>query len=1090
MKLNLIEHTVTIAPDTVLNCATRYPANRTDGLVYVGGQTGNTSGDRKAWVNDRLDYHAGKRYEGWWGMGEIPLRTTAADLSIKNATYSRPLNASQEVAYVASGTTLEAFWGVKFGEISQGSREWEYKLFDAFTGEVVVEGTSNFFTNENGIVHKGLGVVPDCCYLLFVRIKAGIRKYVWIGDAFTEQYAILNQYHVTYPAQYQWTHEDGTVYYYDPVFNVGALPYDPTKTDQKKLLDELAANLAEGKVVKVPEWTSYLFTFNEDGTFTEDSGEWAALRIAVNASWIGDANCSPDASVGESLWVVDAETNQLVPVVIDPTTRAVGAFYIEPETNGGLWVGAMTAGRSGRSVSLYKLEYDADDFEAKSLTITDTARLYCECALSDESLNSIVRYPDKPLDDGGKLHALSYCEHFTYDPSKPYSQRLIAEHPGGRSLTVVKKPTGIEGLVFATENDFARNERFNESFNYILYRENNVLKVGPGTAHHYDSILANYGGYCYGIEEDTISGLNPYNDYDLEDNKQYLSFFNGSNWNRVAGWYRKKRDMKRVARCGGHLLSFGTNEAGNPIVFRLSGNSLAFDLECDYHVERADTWRGNNEETVFIIGRKVDSEGTLLDGWYVAETTSHGGTGNDDNPTGGGGNPNNPGNEPEICFLWNDEEQSFCASNDDINSVGFHLENFAQYLTWDEEEFMWRVTNTLPDDEPYLSFDTSDPAVSCYVLHGTIPYDVAVWDSICFIGDETGGGGCFAECCSGGVGCGGFCLLNSTLQNKGINPASLPAFLVFNGTTYIASSSRPQDDSSYYEKVSGTNQTCYKWHPGDNGGGGCDGGVCDSFCVLNAVLTLLGLNPADLPPYLVWNGVTYAPSNSIPSSGVAYMELVIGSTMTCYKPHNFPGGKLCHLNSELTTLGTPPESLPAYYVWDADNDEWDADDEKPADGVAYFKKVIGSTQTCYVWHPKEGGKGGGTPNTSCDTADCVVDRNPGSKVHIIKYPAQGQTAGTVSAVMFVDVSPNEDGKTLGRVFPSYWIRIDGDSAIEAVEGEELTTNDHDTLKEFNQRILYGRDAWLNLPASSNVELVIIVPAGSNYELAPALTPRF
>lgn len=685
-KLAFNSHAHQDIPDSKPHVVTRY-----NGQILVGGQLHNVEDDEKAWIYDRLDYHAGAHYEGFWAWRSAAIRTTAADLSLEGATYEG------EMARILPDTPLRAFWDIKHAVDREGLL-WEYRLADAATGLTIAEG------EVTPRIASLPGLNPGS-YLLWVRIASGARAYKWPHPQYT---AITGKSDT--PSEYQWIHPTLGTVYYDFIYGVGALPYDLTKDDQRLLLEKRKEVLDNGRAIKDSTFTEDFFTFNLDGTPTARGGEYAVLKvIAGEGEWIGDTEVHVAATPGPALWTVSNQV--MTPWMIDPTLRSVGAFYTEPEFGGALWIGGMAAGRSGRMIKLYKVL--PEGVSETGMGVNQTTFFYCECALGDESLTSIVRYPDKPLEEGGVIHAISYCEHFEYDAA---TKTLKGQHPGGRSLVVARKPTGIEGMMFATENDFASSRFHRKMFNHIIYKSAQGPVVGPGTSNHYDSILAVFGGKIWGIEEDTIQNKTPFSELpeERDDNLQFLSWFDGANWQQTARWMKKRFDMGRVARCSNRLLAFGRNNSGRPIAFKLEGSELTYDMECDYHIRRMDSVRwikeGRPTETMMGIGRKVDAENNLLPGWYIIE---------------------GDGKENTVVFQCTEVDE-----NGDCNRWCVPLEEWERMsidpadvlpscLNWDGE--CWKAGEC--GGNLWLELIITEEAV-CYILHGILPYESDIWDGI------------------------------------------------------------------------------------------------------------------------------------------------------------------------------------------------------------------------------------------------------------------------------------------------------------------------------------------------------------------------
>lgn len=653
--------------------------------VLVGGRTGNATADDAAWVYDRLDVHADKDFEGFWGYNSPPLRATPSNLSVSNAEYQ------DDVAVLEDGDSLVATWGIAFrAQLASGAITFRYRIYRASDGSVAQNGTVQYNPTGDGlaepIVSTPLEALDAGSYLLWVRIESATRPYRMPDD-----YTTISGKTSDNPVEYRWQHPvTGITYIYDPIWNVGAKPY----MADHPLLVQRQINVDNELTKKHPEWVDNLIEFHNDGTQISVGGEWSALRLAVGGEWIGDENCHVDATPGHALWeVIDGVA---VPLMLSPTLRSVGAFYTEPDGDQALWVGGMIAGRSGREVALFKTT--GFSVQGKSLGVTSTASRWCECALSDEGLHSIARYPDRV---DGDIYGLSFCEKF-----KRKGETLEASHPGGRSLVVATNANGRGRMSFATESDFADSKHHRRSFNYVLTQEGDKYTVGPGTSHHYDSVLAVYASSIWGIEED-------------DDGFQYLAFLdaNGQDWSRTASWPKTLYDMGRLARVGSAMLIFGTDVNYLPMAMRLHEHELEFDISMSYHVRRADSVvsEDGTQENAFLICRKVDDENEPLDGYYLVEASRK------TNSIIFGPFDCEGEGEEEVC--------SFCTTLEQFEEQDISTDALPLYLVWNGD--CWMTTSIRPDedDPPWLELVITETEV-CYVLHGTITYDTNLWPYI------------------------------------------------------------------------------------------------------------------------------------------------------------------------------------------------------------------------------------------------------------------------------------------------------------------------------------------------------------------------
>lgn len=693
------------------NATTIYgPAIRYQGQVYVGGQDYNAEPDERAWVESRLIYNEDREYKGYWAMRNIPPRSTAGELSVDGATYFDTVGGGiLDSARIPENTPTTARWSLTWPGHVTGAVAWETDLRRATDGFLV----ARLFSTGNNGSSVALPSLPPGSYLLHTRPRAAAKAYVWPPP----DYEAITKKKPDDPT-YAWEHPTIGPVFYNPYYHVGLMPFDP-EHPLAQLRDEA---IATGQAVKVAEWVSLVTMADAQGNYVASGGEYSSLRLVVGAgAWLGDQNVAWQATAaGPCVWrVEDPGPNGIpVPVMIDPTARIGGAFYGEPEDGGGLWVGLMVAGRSGRVTRLVRMAPDATlggGGVVKTDPLFHGGVLFCECALSNESINTITRYPDRPLAQGGQLHALTFCSRLLLRPDAPADQRLEETHPGGRSLTVIRVPGSDGFLVYHTESDFAVSKNWEWGFNFMLGDSPRGIMVGPPSAHHNYDNLAAYQGAAYYVSEDVGKpGTLRYAETgeDIADNRQYLTRYTSGDGVRLANWKTVRYDLGALSPAGPNLVV--TGETGGvpgvnmrPAAMRLAGASLEASDYWPVWVRRIQPslTEDGQRQVALMTGYLEDrvNPGRPLAGSYVYETT---------------------GEEAVVRFCFSDG--ALRVELEELEAQGYYVDELPDFLAWNQGELCWSPATEQPAAGVYLRL----VGIAYYLEGGAWPYDLGEWPCI------------------------------------------------------------------------------------------------------------------------------------------------------------------------------------------------------------------------------------------------------------------------------------------------------------------------------------------------------------------------
>ncbi len=641
LPFQLIGEKLTL-PDSILHCAMRAPW----GLVYAGGQVGGADADLAVWnENNAYDPHRGDLMWGVWGFNGtgyliLPTITTPLNLSVVEATEYVQDIGRDEIAHVPAGVALHLQHGftvddqrtdgrVSFVEPTSG---WLFEWINCQSGEVV---TGNYSTQNQNVQdntaqnagaqnalnaqNNGVALIVNSAvagsYILRARVAA--QRPAWSGLPI--DYAAVSGNNQT-PSQFQWRGLTGIVYYYDPIWNVGALPFDPTHPLR---LAHNAAVLA-GTTRKNPDWTSQVIAIDASGLPAPRSGEWSALKVVVGTgtdgagNWIGDVNCHPNAAF-PAFWKIG--TGGLSEVVVDPRLRAVGAIE---NHQGSLWLGGMLAGRSGPQP--FVVRYDNPN-QAPFSTTTPVPlwSKKCECNLLTSRMVNSLSWPN------GVLHATTPCDSIIYDAVHDV---LIDAHPGGRCGAALRVGANRDLWVKTCEGgDFASNAKFPYSPATIVTGEPGQEAAYRGAAHHVLAALAVKSIYGYYIEDE---GLKPVASSTQQSSTQsqpdptttpttpaarYQSIcrFNGQSCDILARWDTSRFDLAHIGIAGQYVFAFGHTLDLKPAVARLdtSGVDPLFrTFATNLHPRNIATTISDDgtRETLMMVAKDVDENGLPTDG--------------------------------------------------------------------------------------------------------------------------------------------------------------------------------------------------------------------------------------------------------------------------------------------------------------------------------------------------------------------------------------------------------------------------------------------------------------------------------------------
>ena len=407
------------APDSEILCAIRFQSE-----VFAGVRVGGATADRHAWIYGRYGEHKNAPYEGFWAMNSAPFAGSPSHLAVTPAARDE----SGEGVWFSDASMVLLKWQ---GEMSEGG-VFDVRVYDARTGALNQSGAVNGHTTT--VAGNGFGA-----FTVWVRYSAPA-IYQGLPPDFQSITAISPD-----DLRYAWEDErTGAQYMFVPIYGVGALP--PSGHPLRDQYDDL---LAHGEILKIGAWVHYLFEPDQNGNAPLQQTEWAMLRLVVQdgngaGEWPDEHEVSPLAAPGPALMKLDG--GALVPHALRGGLRSLGALK---NIDGKLFVGAMEAGENGRYASIIEaatLNAESDDARGQ----VTTSRRWCECALLNETVHDIARFPDR---EGGAIFGVSSCELFERIEDED-GARLVGSDPGGRSLVVARPASGRQSLHRAVEVDF------------------------------------------------------------------------------------------------------------------------------------------------------------------------------------------------------------------------------------------------------------------------------------------------------------------------------------------------------------------------------------------------------------------------------------------------------------------------------------------------------------------------------------------------------------------------------------------------------------------------------------------------------------
>ena len=308
-----------------------------DGTLVVAGQTGIYEADRRARPQTPTEavFDGGAYVYGTRAPGPRPPQLTPTGLGIDD------LSGGGTIYDVRDGEALLG-QGDEIARVPSGA---DFGAISDFGGIGAVEVLANCATGARSMANYW--TVPDGSYLLTARYAGLTQNYEWPGD-----WAAVTAQAVP-PDWYSWRHPQLGIVQYDPVWGVGALPFNAGDPRQARLLDAREETVQKNRAKRHRAWDGKLIIFDEDGDQIGFDGEFSALRIVVGEDdWIGDVNVHPGATVGTALLKTGAD-GELLPWVVDPRLRAANALLLEEQT---LWIGGMRATRNGREPVLIKVD--------------------------------------------------------------------------------------------------------------------------------------------------------------------------------------------------------------------------------------------------------------------------------------------------------------------------------------------------------------------------------------------------------------------------------------------------------------------------------------------------------------------------------------------------------------------------------------------------------------------------------------------------------------------------------------------------------------------------------------------------------------
>ncbi|RYX82862.1 hypothetical protein EON83_17280 [bacterium] len=647
------------------------------GYAYAGVQNGLWQYDEHYWS---------ERKGAFSGSFPMPARETVANLRLGGATRETIGDLAEPVDRVASGSSLiaqgEIMYRYNFYDLGVPNGATEHRLYSCATGALVASAGFG----------GALGPVPDGSYMLWARTFAG----------------------------------------------------DPFETGH---------GLARIK-----------------------DGEWSALRVQVGAgAWTLAAGVIP--SPGAALYrktnnsdevAITGDNDAAYRVPFDPLARSVsasevlsqdirkrdGTFFVNA---GSQLLGGLRISASGPQTALWILHSDGT---ARVLGLqAEFTDGVCECAKTNHHASDVVQSPD------GDLFVLTECALFKFNPDAASEYQALegypaqsltpedimlsegssreAGHPGGNCLRFPKS----NEMIHWTE-DLTGREQGNELFyNRIVRRVSGRDVLGPGTLWHGTNCADTYLGRFWAIRGQRTPDVE-------NEGSLYLDWLDNGQWHGYSGMKRSMRTTfwQRLKSTRGVLFVFGFNpteavpidddnhagslppleegEEVDPTLTQPQGGAqsdsdtpvcaIADGLQLreasfPYFIRRATVVSDGN---LFVAARDGD-EGIGPANRVVEIDTENGGS-------------------TRICSLWNESAKAFQMSRADFTALGGDVAKLPAFFAWmpmsgTNGGGKWKATAVLPTSGYWLETSSTSTLIKFSAKPGgTMPYDVAQFDLLCF----------------------------------------------------------------------------------------------------------------------------------------------------------------------------------------------------------------------------------------------------------------------------------------------------------------------------------------------------------------------
>jgi uncharacterized protein YegL len=745
------------------------------GAFIAGGQTGFAAADFARYVDSRaLRPHTDKGYEG----ASSPPSTLDPPVVSAMARGMRVLEESEasfpdERAVVPAGVSLHLRFEaplLQFGAATEGGQSggaggtapggWSYRLLDASSGAQLTAGVLT--VPLVAPVSQGADATWEVTISAATLGGAGRRLLWWVSASGAQKsflwppdYTTITGSKELKPKIYAWQHPTLGTLYFDPVYRIGALPYDRSDSVQAALLEASEAAAAAGKTVARTQWADYLLIFNPDGTVVSAGGEWSCLKIQSAATWLDDAAVPFDACSGVAVWTATEPTSPgeegsedeqgsgansggalltgtPTPLQIEPRLRSVRAF--EEGANGEFWMTGSLATRNGRQTALLRVDTNwrvtaiasADPFAFAEAPSKAKSRL-----LMSSIDGRRVRFGSE-----GEAYVLTLAGELRFSGNGFRTVEWAGV--GGRAGARLERLDGMSIATHLVDPDLAKSAAY-ARFGVPTGAGHVVSNVspypGPLLAKVVDGAVGAHGTF-FGVVQHTGKEITkrPSEESDKEplDDQQGIARWTVDGIEVLQWWKATRYDMSRVIAWPGGVYVFGFNDQLVPRAHRLSlagDGVLEMGLQLPYLVLNGECGLSmdGQSECLRIVGRKFFGRKPLA-GWYCAEGT----VGN----RGGGGLSVGSG-APQIDFTWG--EMGFSITRAACLAGGFAIEAFPPFLRWSPSGACWLACASQPimdDGEalvPYLVFDGSgDPLRYTPGAGVVLPQNTGKWGGLRF----------------------------------------------------------------------------------------------------------------------------------------------------------------------------------------------------------------------------------------------------------------------------------------------------------------------------------------------------------------------